>query len=189
MKPPKSGNCTISSDKDYAPVITISDLKNAMNENDESNVRENKIFKLKTYIDDIVEEGRWDMDDVFKDNDFNDDGTFNCVVYYLAGYLARKLMKKTTCEMCLSGIKNIEGNTCISNAAQLVHLKSKGFLIYPDSNFFILVRLIETSFAINANSPNAFDDTVEHFFNNNYTIPFPCNEHKSVTLIYLLLFI
>lgn len=56
-----------------------------MNENDESYVRENKIFKLKTYIDDIVEEGRWDMDDVFKDTDFNDDGTFNCVVYYLAG--------------------------------------------------------------------------------------------------------
>lgn len=73
------------SDKDYAPVITISDLKNAMNENDESYVRENKIFKLKTYIDDIVEEGRWDMDDIFKDTDFNDDGTFNCVVYYLAG--------------------------------------------------------------------------------------------------------
>lgn len=32
------------------PVITISDLKNAMNENDESYVRENKIFKLKTII-------------------------------------------------------------------------------------------------------------------------------------------
>jgi len=25
------------------------------------------------------------LDDIFKDTDFNDDGTFNCVVYYLAG--------------------------------------------------------------------------------------------------------
>ena len=94
-------------------------------------------------------------------------------------------MKKTTCEVCLSGIKNIEGNSSVSNAAQLVHLKSKGFLIHQDSNFFILVRLIETSFAINANSPNVFDDTVEHFFNNNYTIPFPCNEHKSDIIEYI----
>jgi len=44
-------------------------------------------------------------------------------------------MKKTTCEVYLSGIKNIEGNKCVSNAAQLVHLKSKGFLIHPNSNF------------------------------------------------------
>jgi len=94
-------------------------------------------------------------------------------------------MKKTTCEVCLSGIKNIEGNSSVSNAAQLVHFKSKGFLIHPDSNFFILVRLIETSFAINANSLNVFDDTVEHFFNNNYTIPFPCNEHKSDIIEYI----
>jgi len=94
-------------------------------------------------------------------------------------------MKKTTCEVCLSGIKNIEGNSSVSNATQLVHLKSKGFLIHPDSIFFILVRLIETSFAINANSPNVFDDTVEHFFNNNDTIPFPCYEHKSDIIEYI----
>lgn len=44
-----------------------------------------KILNLKTHIDKIVEEGKWDMEDIFEDSDFRDDSTFNCVVYYLAG--------------------------------------------------------------------------------------------------------
>lgn len=72
-------------DNDYTPLITISDLKNAINENNESFIREKKILKLKKHIDDIVEEEKWDMDDIFRDSNFKDDATFNCVVYYLAG--------------------------------------------------------------------------------------------------------
>jgi len=72
-------------DTDYAPVITISDLKNAMKENSQLSIRKEKILKLRHHIDEIVEEGRWDMDDVFKNNDFSDNATFDCVVYYLAG--------------------------------------------------------------------------------------------------------
>jgi len=72
-------------DTDYAPVITISDLKNAMKENSQLSIRKEKILKLRHHIDEIVEEGRWDMDDVFKNNDFSDNVICNYVVYYLAG--------------------------------------------------------------------------------------------------------
>lgn len=72
-------------DTDYAPVISISDLKNLMKENSQVSIRKEKILKLRNHIDEIVEEGRWDMDDVFKNNDFSDVVTFDCVVYYLAG--------------------------------------------------------------------------------------------------------
>ena len=99
--------------------------------------------------------------------------------------MARKLSKRTKCEICLSRIRNIDGKTCNLNEAQLIHLKSKGFLTYPDGNFFMIIRLIETSFEIHAKSPNVFDDTVEHFFNNNYIIPFPCNEHKTEIVEYI----
>lgn len=74
------------SDTDYIPVITVQDLKNSIKENDESFVPEKKILNLKNHIDAIIEEGKWDMDDVFRDTDFKDDRTFDCVVYYLAGY-------------------------------------------------------------------------------------------------------
>ncbi|XP_060845707.1 LOW QUALITY PROTEIN: uncharacterized protein LOC132925316 [Rhopalosiphum padi] len=169
VKPPRSGNCTVID----ASSITLTELNN-----DESYAREEKIEKLKNYIDKVVEEGKWDMDDVFRETNFNDDTTFNCVVYYLAGYLARKLSKKTKCQLCSSGIKN---NDSIDNnlaAAKLTNLKSRGYLTQADSGFYILLRQIENSFALNAQSPNAFDDTIDHFFNNNYIIPFPCDEHK-----------
>lgn len=58
-------------------------MKTSVNENKAQ--REEKILKLKNHIDEIVEEGRWDMDDVFKDHDMSDNATFECVVYYLAG--------------------------------------------------------------------------------------------------------
>lgn len=96
-------------------------------------------------------------------------------------------MKKTKCEVCLSGIRNTEGNTCDYKATQLVHLKSQGYLTHPDSSIFILVKCIEKSFQTNATSPNAFDDTVEHFFENNYIIPFPCNDHKSEIVEYVFI--
>lgn len=72
------------SDSNYIPLINISDLKEAISENN-TEIRDEKFFKLKQYLDGIVEEGRWDIDDVFKDYDFTDNATFYCVVYYLAG--------------------------------------------------------------------------------------------------------
>jgi hypothetical protein len=72
------------SDSNYILLINISDLKEAISENN-TEIRDEKIFKLKQYLDGIVKEGRWDIDDVFKDYDFTDNATFDCVVYYLAG--------------------------------------------------------------------------------------------------------
>lgn len=69
--------------------------------------------------------------------------------------------------------------------AQLVNLKSRGFLTHPDNNFYILIRQIEISFSIHAQSPNVFEDTVDHFFSNNYIIPFPCNVHKEEVIEYI----
>jgi len=37
-------------------------------------------------IDSVVEEGRWDLDDVFKDTDIKKADTFDRVVYNMAGY-------------------------------------------------------------------------------------------------------
>lgn len=99
-------------------------------------------------------------------------------------YLARRLSKKTKCELCLSGLKT-DGKEIDLPAAQLVNLKTLGFLTHPDNNFYILIKQIEVSFAIHAASANVFEDTVEHFFKNNYNIPFPCSEHKEDVVQYI----
>jgi hypothetical protein len=56
--------------------------------------------------------------------------------------LARRLSKKTKCELCLSGIKN---NESINNlpVAKLTNLKSRGYLTQPDSGYYILLRQLE----------------------------------------------
>jgi len=68
---------------DYVPCINIVDLKESIAENS-LEVRNEKLIKLRNSIDSIVEEGCWDLDDVFRDEDFTDYTTFQCVVYYLA---------------------------------------------------------------------------------------------------------
>jgi len=50
--------------------------------------RENKINKLKSKIDQIVDDGTWDFDDIFQDHNYcqtQDSTVFECVVYFLAG--------------------------------------------------------------------------------------------------------
>lgn len=47
--------------------------------------RVEKKNQLKSQIDLIAEEGRWDLDDIFENSDISKADTFDCVVYYLAG--------------------------------------------------------------------------------------------------------
>jgi len=63
----------------------------------------------------------------------------------------------------LSGIKS-DGKEIDLPAAQLVNLKTLGFLTHPDNKFYILIKQIEVSFAIHATGTNVFEDTVDHFF-------------------------
>jgi len=51
-------------------------------------VTEKKIEKLKNQIDIIVEDGQWELDDIFEDHDYYQtpqSTVFECVVYFLAG--------------------------------------------------------------------------------------------------------
>jgi len=109
IKPPKMGNCSIlegskcfTSEKkksliyipsnlflfiENVPVITISDLKSIINDPNGTNERLEKVKKLEKKIDDIVEEGYWTLDDIFKEHSYSnlDSTVFECIVYFLAG--------------------------------------------------------------------------------------------------------
>lgn len=72
------------------PVISIEDIKDIIKEQNIILERENKINKLKSKIDEIVDDGTWDFDDVFQDHNYcltQDSTVFECVVYFLAGLL------------------------------------------------------------------------------------------------------
>ena len=57
-----------------------------MKKQDQS-TRDYKISKLKTKIDNIIEEGKWDFDDVFQEHNYSDNSSTvsECIVYFLAG--------------------------------------------------------------------------------------------------------
>lgn len=70
------------------PVISIGDLKEIIKEQNLTSEREEKINRLKSKIDSIVEEGVWDFDDIFQDHNYcqtQNSTVFECVVYFLAG--------------------------------------------------------------------------------------------------------
>lgn len=71
-----------------APVISITDLRMIVSEQLETSQRKEKIEKLKEKLNKIVENGNWELDDVFNDHNYCDkiDSTvFECIVYFLAG--------------------------------------------------------------------------------------------------------
>lgn len=66
--------------------ITVSDLKDIILDPENTPDRIKKIELLKKKIDTIVEDGHYDCDDVFLDHDYTESTSFECIVYYLAGY-------------------------------------------------------------------------------------------------------
>ncbi|KAE9533657.1 hypothetical protein AGLY_009006 [Aphis glycines] len=85
IKPPKSGNYTI--DEVQKPVLEIRDFKDLISN---ESLREEKIKNMKSKLDLIIEEKNWECEDIFLEHDYTKSSVFECVVYYLGGYLARR---------------------------------------------------------------------------------------------------
>lgn len=72
------------------PSISISDFKDITNDHLNSSIREIKILKLKTEIDNIIETGSNELEDILApqiiDSSAIEPINFDCTVYYLSGY-------------------------------------------------------------------------------------------------------
>ncbi|XP_050063683.1 uncharacterized protein LOC126552788 [Aphis gossypii] len=142
-------------------------------------------------INNIVDEECWDLDDIFLEHNYSDSTVFDCIVYYLAGYIAKRLIRKTKCVQCINGLKNLN-TTKFGTLAELVIAKSRGYLTHPDSNLFNILKSLEHSFNKFADELNVFDKTCEDFFKNNVHITFPCVDHRTsmltdITVYYLVM--
>lgn len=63
----------------------MQDLKDIISDPENISQRKLKVEELKKKIDVIIEDGCWDLDNVFLDHDYADAIVFDCVVYFLAG--------------------------------------------------------------------------------------------------------
>lgn len=87
----------------------------------------------------------------------------------------------------MDSLKPEYGQVIIAEA-ELVNLKTRGFLTHPNKNLYLIIQMIEVCFEKHAESPNVFEETCEDFLSRNFKLTFPCGDHKSeiVTNIFVL---
>lgn len=65
------------------------------------------------------------------------------VVYYVSGFVARKMMLKLKCAKCVDALYLLEPNR---NQKSLICYKDRGFLVYPSDDVFKICKVCETHF-------------------------------------------
>lgn len=178
LKPPKTGNCSILDV--HAPKITISELKEIFQSNE--SIRDIKLKDIRSKIDEIVEEGHWEADDIFIDHPYNDSSALNCIIYYASGYIAREIAKSTSCKVCIDALVSPNKYVDVPDA-HLVNIKTKGALTHPNTHLFQLINIIEKSFAKHCAEYDVFDSIIEETLNK---LSFPCVNHKGEIILKIL---
>jgi len=111
------------------------------------------------------------------------------MVFMCHRYITKRLLKHTKCEVCKSSLQVAKGKSP-NPAADLVNLKTRGFLTHVNQNLFQIIQVLETCFLKNASSANPFDDTFEEFFcTENLKLCFPCVDHKTDVLTHICVMI
>lgn len=95
--------------------------------------------------------------------------------------MAKRLSAKSKCQICASGLKNLN-TTSYGTNADLITAKNRGYLTHPDSNLFKIIKALEISLTKCIDSPNAFEEACDDFFKQNINFKFPCEEHRLTIL-------
>jgi hypothetical protein len=169
IKPPRFGNCRVTEE----PVISIS--KEDFDEIFKAEKPEKAIEKLRRKIDGLVVENKWEVEDVL-DHDYSKASVMNCVIYYMIGSLCRKFLKFVKCETCKVAFESFESERAKSHS-ELINLKSKGFLIYPNNHLYKLLLNVEEILMKNIKSPKCYEDTLDTALDT-LIFTFPCELHK-----------
>jgi hypothetical protein len=101
----------------------------------------------------------------------------DCIRYYLAGYVAHKLIKFSTCPACISSLSDNH----LSAQSHLVELKTCGGLKLASVGLTALIKLLEDSFQKFSSSPstNMYFDILNHVLVNDKlaTTCIGCDKH------------
>lgn len=110
------------------------------------------------------------------DHDYTRPEQADCIIYYVTGYLCRKLLKSTSCEECRRGLVLSDSISDRPEAA-LVNLKTRGRLLHPATHIFQMLERAEAVFRKHAEKPDAYNLTIDEMLGK-HRIGFPCAEHN-----------
>lgn len=138
VKPPKSGNCEIIKQNE-ATYFSMGVFKSVFSTGAASST---KLCELKAKLDGLIECEQWEYEELFPTHDHSHAVT-ECVLYFVAGFVARKFKRSTCCQTCTLAFSVSESH---SPEAELVNLKSRGWLTYPNKNLVKMLHEAENYF-------------------------------------------
>ncbi|KAH9364350.1 hypothetical protein HPB48_012124 [Haemaphysalis longicornis] len=177
IRPPKFGNCQLT-ESEEKPCLTVEDIKEVFLPKQK---HESKGGKLAEKMNGLISTYLWECEDILPSS-CADPAVKDCIVYFVAGFVARRFRQKATCTVC----KNALGNTEVpqhGKIPELVHAKSRGFLTFPNIHLYTLLRSAENYFVSHASSPNVYEEACP---SDSQTTAFPCKEHKEMLLAGIL---
>ncbi|XP_077535872.1 uncharacterized protein LOC144148165 [Haemaphysalis longicornis] len=180
LKPPQFGNCT-AAESSQSAFVTLADIRGIYKSS--AAERPKKLEELRNKLDGLISQGNWECEDVF-DHDYCDANVVDCIIYYVTGFVSRKLANKTSCVVCKEALKGHRGFSKAAEA-ELVNCKTRGRLTHPNAHLFQLFRNIEEEFAKYADQRDVYNKTTDAVLAH-FKFTFPCNFHKEDILAKLL---
>lgn len=183
LKPPQFGNCTNDSEDSQDTILSIENFKNIFSANDSVNKAQH-IKKIRDKLDDLLEDEFWeDSEDIVGSfYDSNVPETLECIIYY--GFICKKLYKESKCNFCQELLYNAQSHL-LPPEAELVNLKSKGWLNHTNKVIHNVLRELEDVLFKHIDSVDVFDNTLGDFFSvpENRIIRFECQVHRKETIL------
>lgn len=183
LKPPSFGNCSVL-DKSDPLKLSFDSFKTIF---PKLNTENNNLKKVRDQID-LVLQNQNDDDNNCEDiiSNLYDNckvEAVNCVIYYLTGFICKKLFKSTKCTICREHLYHTSVINPNQNAdARLTTLKSRGGLNHPNKVMCQFFSKIETILSKHIESVDVFDIVLEELYASDCVMNFPCNEHKAEVL-------
>ncbi|CAI6343939.1 unnamed protein product [Macrosiphum euphorbiae] len=170
LKPPKYGNCTVVNSDSQK--ISLADIRDIFHE--KPSERWEKIEKLKTKLDSLVENNEWEACDVLPIIDSDGESSVqDCIVYYVCGYVTKKILKHKKCSKCIAFLNN---GVVTHSAGELVVAKSRGLLVHPNGYLFDFLKSVEHSFAKYCGDLDVFEKVISDI-TKNINFKFSCSIH------------
>ena len=140
LKPPKFGNCQ-NADllQDQRPKISFQDFRKFFANNECKSYRQKHIENLQRRLDAYIESDTWECDDIIEVEEEMSEDVLDCVIYYIYGYICRKMLKNNKCLHCRKAFSTCDENE-IFPISELVNLKTKGRLIHPNRHLYKMFK-------------------------------------------------
>lgn len=180
LKPPKYGNCKVVDGE--KPLLDASHFRALISTSETVVTNPCSISQIKEKLDDLVSVDDWECEDIMDQHKPDGLQVTDCILYYITGFLCRRMRKATRCPTCLSAF-SVKCNT--SAKAALTNLKSRGGLTHPNAGIFNLLKQTEQFFVQCADLDTVYWDTLDSVLDT-YTLTFPCAEHKEDVVAHLL---